>query len=787
MQRTRAITVTVIVTGAMATIAGGVPARAAGDATAPRELAQDRGEVFALPGVEIIGVSPVLGTGIAKDKVPANVQTVTPQEMREKTPLSLGDALNSEIGSVTINEVQNNPFQPDVQFRGFTASPLLGTPQGIAVYQNGSRINEAFGDVVQWDTIPQFAIGAVEIIPGSNPVYGLNALGGALALQMKNGFTFEGTEMEAYGGSFGRYQVTGQTGLKSGNFAFYGGVTGFAEDGWRQHSPSDVQQVYADGRWRGESGELGVNLLYSNSDLIGNGLSPVELLAADRSAIFTFPDQTKNEVLGIASQGDAALTDTVSLQGNAYYRHLRRDTLNGDQSEFEDCTGIGGPPGTLCEDAGTPDEEQIEDLSGNPIPTAVGGDGVLNGTGTSTDMAGGALQTTVEERLFGLENHLVAGVSVDFGFVSFNSQSEVGMLTEERGVAGSGIFVGGDEFNTRLDATNRYLGVYVSDTLSLTDALSATFAGRFNHAEIELEDRLGTELTGDHSFDRFNPALGLAYKLNPDITLFGGYSESNRAPTAVELSCADPDRPCRLPNAFVSDPPLKQVVSRSVELGARGRVADLGDMAPINWSLAAFGSRNFDDIIFVSAGPTIGSGFFQNAGITQRLGVEAGVNGKVGDVRWYVDYAFVNATFESNLSIASPNHPLAVDGEIPVRPGDRIPGIPQHTAKLGLGYDVTPEWSVLVESIIAGDQFARGDEANLLDPVDGYAIVNLHSAYRIGDHVELFVKVNNLFDTDYETFGTLGDPTEVFPAFSDPRFLSPGAPIGAWAGLRVRI
>lgn len=758
----------------------------AGAAEPQAKQAVEPAPVFTVPTVEIIGTTPVQGVGIDKNKVPANVQTIDQQQLLERNPLNLSDVLNSGIGSATVNNVQNNPFQPDVQIRGFTAGPLLGTPQGIAVYQNGVRVNEPFGDVVQWDTVPEFAIESVELIPGSNPVYGLNALGGALAIGMKNGFTFQGTEMEAYGGSFGRWQATGQTGQQIGDFAFYGGVTGFDESGWRDHSPSDVQQVYADGRWRGDMTEAGVNFLYSHSNLIGNGPAPIELQDMDRAAVFTFPDITKNEVFGMSADGNHAFTDTVSVQGVGYYRHLLRNTVNGDDSDFEDCTEVGNI-GFLCEDPG-PGEEVVEDVFGNPIPVAAIGSGLLNTSKTVTNVFGGAAQVTVDEPVDGMDNHFVAGVSIDAGFSSFDNGSETGFLNSARGVTPTGILVGGTEFNTDLNTESWYYGVYFADTLSVTQDLAVTFAGRYNIAEVSLDDQFGTELDGDHSFSRFNPALGAAYNVTDNVNIYGGYSESNRAPTPVELSCADPDEPCRVPNAFVSDPPLKQVVSRSVELGARGSLPDVDGITSLKWSAAAFGSRNYDDIIFVSAGPTVGSGFFQNAGITQRLGTEVGLRGTAGFLRWYLNYAFVNATFESHLTISSPNNPAAdANGEIMVEPGDRIPGIPQHTAKIGAGTDITDDWSVSLETLLQSDQYYRGDEANLLDTVSGFAVVNLYSTYRITDWMEAFVEVNNLFDNDYETFGVLGDPTDVFPAFTGTQFVSPGAPIGAWAGLRINV
>jgi outer membrane receptor protein involved in Fe transport len=772
---------------AVMTGAAGPAAAADPDQPAPATGAEP-GTVFTLPQVEIVGTTPVMGVGVEKEKVPANVQTIGKTQLERPGAATLGDILNSAVGSVSVNQVTVNPFQPDVNFRGFTASALLGVPQGIAIYQNGVRVNEPFGDTVQWDVIPDFAIQSAQVIPGSNPVYGLNALGGAIALQMKNGFDFQGAEAEAYGGSFARKQGTFEYGARSGDLAAYIGGTGFDEDGWRDASPSTVGQMFGDLRYRGEDAELGVSFGYADTNLHGVQPSPVELLAQDRAAFFTAPDYTQNKLVHLSADGNYFVNDYISVQGNVYLRRLITKGLNSNQADFADCTGLGGPPGTLCSDAGTPAETQITDVFGNPIPTSAGGSGV-NVTSTADTLAtGGSLQTTVTKDLLSLKNQLVAGASIDTGRVNYRNEGNIGFLDANRVVQPVGIYVGGDEFNTKLDTSTKYFGLYFSDNLSLTDALGMQVSGRYNHARIKLMDRFGTDLNGEHSFDRFNPALGFTYKLTDEASAYVNYSEANRAPTAVELSCADPTKPCRVPNAFLADPALGQVVARSVEGGFRGRFTALDGEAPVNWSVSGFGTRNFNDIIFVSTGAGTGGGFFQNAGITQRLGLEANLNGTIGQLGWYVNYSYTEATFRSHLTVASPFNPMAdANGDIHVQPGDRIPGIPLHSAKVGVRYDVTKNWDIALESIISSSQYLRGDEANLLDPVSGYAIFNLYSSYRLGKNVEAFVRVNNLFDTNYETFGTLGDPSEVLPGLTNPRFLSPGAPIGAWAGLRVKL
>ncbi|MGH7351823.1 MAG: TonB-dependent receptor domain-containing protein, partial [Candidatus Methylomirabilales bacterium] len=397
-----------------------------------------------------------------------------------------------------------------------------------------------------------------------------------------------------------------------------------------------------------------------------------------------------------------------------------------------------------------------------------------------------------------MRNHFVLGIAVDASWVDFRNRSEVGALTPNRTVMGSGFFVAGDQFNTDVDVQNFFFGVYFSNTLSITDDLAVTLAGRFNHANIEIDDNLGTELTGDHTFNRFNPAVGVAYQLGQNTTAYANYSESNRAPSAAELGCSDPAEPCRFPTAFLADPPLKDVVTRSVEAGLRGRFTPEGDDLQINWSVAGFASRNFDDIIFVGTGTPIGAGFFQNVGRTQRVGMEAGLNGRYRPLTWYANYSFVDSTFQSSFPVFSPGHPLAdPDGLIQVRKGNRIPGIPQHSAKIGVGINITDAWFLGVEALINSDQFLRGDESNQLSTVDGYAIVNLHTSYRVvqfgnpGKKLEAFLRVNNLFNADYETFGIVGgSPEEVLEVsgltgLTNPIFLSPGAPIGVFGGLQL--
>ena len=773
--------------------------------------------------VDVIGIAPAPGSNLDRDRVPATVAVVTAAEMEDRQAASLAEALNEQLGSVTLAGATTNLFQPTLRFRGFTASPLLGLPQGIAVYQNGARINEPFGDTVQFDLIPQFAVNRLQLSAGAEPTYGLNALGGAMVLDLKNGFDNTGFRGEFSGGSFERYTATAEWGANRGPWAVYFGATRFDEDGWRKAQLSEVTRAVADVAYRDETIDAGVTFTYADSSINGNAPAPVELLDVDRSAVFTYPDITENRLGFVQGRFDAAVSPAWSVQVTGYYRDLDRKTLNGDEAEFEPCDDDflppGAPLGTLCfgedddDDGDFDDDDDIthdndEDEEAQPLVDVnsgrfiteedAEGNAAYNRTTTRSKGYGATLQATAATTHgAGRENVLVAGVSVDLADVGFTSTSEVGTLTSDRTVTGSGLLAGiygeapDDLFNTGLDTANSAIGLYFSDTFSVTGQTHLTVSGRFNHARIEIADRLGTSLDGEHSFSRFNVGAGAVHQFSDAVSIFGRYAESNRAPTAAELSCADPAEPCRVPNAFISDPPLEQAVARSVEGGLRGRVVDASRWR-LNWSVAVYHTAIADDILFVASPELIGTGYFQNAGDTRRVGLDAELNGQVDRLGWYASYGLVDATFQSPLELPGDEevNDAATDGGfVAVEPGDRMPGIPRHSFKAGIRYALTDAWDVMLETVTASSRIFLGDEGNDQAVLAGYGIANLRSVYRAGEHLELFLRVDNLFDKHYATFGALAE-LEVFlsevPNASDPRFVSPGIPRSAFGGVRVR-
>ncbi len=730
--------------------------------------------------VDVVGVTPIHGLGVSRDKVPANVQTATAVDIARMPGAQVSDVLARGFGSVTFNEVQASPFQPDIQFRGFAASPLLGLPQGIAVYQDGARVNEPFGDTVNWDLLPTGAIASISLMPGSSPLFGLNALGGALSVQTKTGATHPGHAASLFGGSFGRVWTDLQSGGRLGGsrrFSYFAAGRVLAEEGWRDFSESRIRQFFGNVEWRGDATTVGASVTAGANRLIGNGPAPVQLLDEDRAAIFTHPDETKTGVGLFALTARHTVRPDFSLDLVASYRPATIRTLNGDDTPYEPCDDDDVAHLLCVED----DDDPIHDQFGQVVPVPADAyDGTNNTSSTRTRGWGSGLQATLTRPVGARANSLIAGGSFDGAGSRYESDTELARLTDTRGTSGVGLF--DQDASVRLETTVRHAGAYLADFFSLTPRLTLSGSARLGHSTIQLRDQVGDDLNGDHTFTRLNPAAGLTFQLPRAATVYGGYSVSSRVPTPSELSCADPDDPCRLPNAFVADPPLEQVVARTWEGGVRGRGARA------SWNGSVFHTRSSDDILFISSGALTNQGHFENVGDTLRRGLELGASGQWSPrLGWTVAYTYLRATFETPLTLSSPNHPDEEDGEIAVAAGSALPGVPRHSVKGGLFF-ADERWSFAASLLGSSSQYLRGDEANLLSPVDGFATADLSMGYAFNRRLRLSARVTNLFDTGFESFGLLGEPDEVLgDDYDDPRFLSPGAPRAAWVGIELTL
>ncbi|HEX5279701.1 MAG TPA: TonB-dependent receptor [Micropepsaceae bacterium] len=746
--------------------------------------------------VTVIATSPLPGTGIDVDRLPNVTETVSGADLQREGIANTAGTLNEELGDININDNLDDPYQPDILFRGFEASPVLGTPAGLAVYQNGVRINEGFGDTLNWDLIPDPAVDRIDLV-SANPVYGLNALGGAVIVTMKNGFSFAGVQADASGGSWGQRQGSVQFGANDGTFGIYVAARALNEDGWRRFSPDSLRQIYSDLAYR--SGGLVADLSFTAADnhLSGESATPVQELAVGRSLTFTSPQSTINRLQFVALNANYDAGGAWSVQGNAYYRVFHQSVTNGNTTNYTACA-LPQFAGLLCQgDATTP----LADQSGAAIPDLSQAGAVPIGEvdfeNVTTKSLGGTIQFADAGALIGHDNQLTFGASLDSNAVRFGSSAELGTINPELVVDHTGIFVAtpeGTPFTATpvgLNAASNYYGLYVTDTFNVSEDFAVTASGRYNIADIDLTDLRGSALTGKSRYSRFNPAIGFAWKVTGALTAFGGYSEGNRAPTPAEIECSSPTAPCLLPSSLSSDPPnLRQVVSRTYEAGLRGRLAaDDFSGGVVTWNASLFRTDVDDDIYGVAT--SLSTGYFQNIGGTRREGGEIGLNYRNDRLHAYADYSYVAATFRAAFLLPSPLNPGAdANGDIQVRSGDMLPGIPAHRVKLGADYIVTENWAIGATVTFESSQYFRGDESNQMKPLPGFAVLGLHTTYALTDWLSVFANIANATDARYATFGVLGDPTGIgAPGVRVPvdyRFESPATPFSLFAGLRVR-
>ncbi|HEY1613776.1 MAG TPA: TonB-dependent receptor [Rhizomicrobium sp.] len=747
--------------------------------------------------VVVTANAPLPGSGIDADKIAGEIETLSVGDVtRDRQTDVLPNAVATQLSSVSVNDEQGSQFQPDFVYRGFEASPISGVAEGVAVYQDGVRLNESFGDNVNWDLIPEFAVDTFTL-QSNNPVFGLNTLGGAVTLAMKSGLTFDGTEAELSGGSFGDLTGNAEFGARLGKFALYAGIGGLTDDGFRYHSKTSLRQGYGDLAY--EDGPLTLHLSASGaSNQIGAvGPTPVEMLAADPRSVFTYPQAMKNDMALTQFRGTWNQGDALTFSFSAYWRHFHQDLVDGNTTDVDTCENNAA---WFC--LGGNDDypnDVLFDESGKPVPTSVLPAGATPGetdfSRTDTNTFGGATQFAWTAPLAGHGNNLVVGGSLDRGETDYSAYGEFGTLLASLEVAGSGVII--DEAQNpdasppietpvHVSGRNTYGGLYAIDVFDITPALSWTLSGRLNTAAITLTDLRGSTLNGSHDFSRFNPGTGLAYKITPGMTAYAGYSESNRAPTAGELSCADPASPCLLDAFLVSDPPLKQVTSRTYELGLRGHFTLPQMDGQFGWNVSAYRTDAANDILLLATDIN-GFGYFSNAGITQHQGVDAHLGYRNERWKFTANYSYLDATFQNALTLSSNSPAADADGLIHVQPGDRIPLNPTHRLTLSGDFAATPAWSVGADLRLQSSAFLVGDESNQEPTLPGFATVNLRSAYAIDDRFTLFGEIQNLLDTRYYTYGAFTELDGLPPNFNltNPRTYSPAPGRLVFAGLRA--
>ena len=795
----------ILLWGGISLIAIAVPARA-------QQLAASQ----ATEHVVVYGTLPDSDIGLALDKVPGTLQSFSADRIGAQHGATVLDALGTQAAGVSVTDVQGNAMFQDLRFHGFQASPLQGTPQGIAVYQNGVRLNEAFGDTVNWDAVPQVAIDRMDVW-SSNPVFGLNALGGSVNMLMKNGFTWQGAEASLQGGSYGHGMGSAQWGVEDGNFSFYGAAEGVTDAGWRLHSQSNLARFYGDAGWRFGESELHLVASGAATSLGVVGPTPIGLIQRNAKSVYTFPQTTRNSIGSLALNGKTRLDENWQLEGSVYVRALKQRHVDGNDADFERCSNSSSFATKLClEDDGFTrpvpftgaaalnfrNQFAILDQAGASIPFTAGTIyGTVDRTFTDSTTTGTTLQVTGNAPLLGLANYFTAGVSFDGSGIGFRSISILGRIFPDFRVAVDPVLVGSGNIihangnigyaPVTLGATTNYYGFYAVDALDLTDAFTLTLGLRVNAADIVTRDRSGAaaELNGVHGYGHVNPLAGLTYKISDGISLFGGYSQANRAPTPLELDCASPTLPCLLEGSLVADPPLAQVVSQTYTAGLRGQAA-LGD-GKLEWSASLFRTDNDNDIVAL-ASTIAGRGYFTNVPATQRQGVDLTAHYTTLGWSAYATYSYLDATYQFSGTLASPNNPSAnAAGNVSVTPGRRMPLNPANTLRAGGDVDILDGVSIGGELAFTGSQYFDGDPSNLNAKLPSTVVVNLRAAWQFDENWQLFGLVNNVFDNRDALYGSYFDPSGtaglVTPALTDPRTLTLRQPVSFQLGLKVAL
>jgi len=766
--------------------------------------------------VVVYGTLPGSDIGLSPDKVPGALQSFDAEQLTAQHGGSLLSALGSQTAGIHLSDIQGNGLLQNLRFHGFDASPLQGTPQGLAVYQNGIRLNEAFGDTVNWDAIPENAIARMDVW-SSNPVFGLNALGGAVNMVMKNGFTWQGAEASLQGGSYGHGMAGGQWGREDGAFSFYGAAEGITHAGWRFHSQSNLARLYTDAGWRFGDSEIHLVASGAATSLGVVGPTPFDLIQRSSKSVYTLPQTTRNMFGSLALNGQTRLNENWHLEASAYMRALKQRHVDGNGGNFERCSNSSSFAGRLClEDDGFPrpapftgtvaltfrNQFAILDQNNASIAFTPGAfTGTVDRTVTDSTTHGATLQVTGDAPLLGFGNYFTAGFSIDASAIGFGSTSTLArvfsnlLVSVDPTLAGSGniIHANGDIgfAPVNLGATTNYYGLYAVDALDVTEALTVTVGLRVNAADIVTRDRSGiaVELNGSHGYGHVNPLAGLAYKISDTISLFGGYSQANRAPTPLELDCADPDRPCLLEGSLVADPPLQQVVSHNYQAGVRGQI-DLGD-GKLDWNASLFRTDSDNDIVAL-ASAIAGRGYFANVPSTQRQGLDLSARYATQGWSLYANYSYLEASYQFAGTLASPNNPGAdSDGNVTVTPGRHIPLNPADNLRAGGDVQLTDGISLGAELAFTGSQYFDGDPSNLNAKLPSTVVMNLRGAWRIAPAWQLFATVDNLFDNRDALYGAYFDPSDtqglVSPALTDPRTLTLRQPISFQLGLRLRL
>ncbi|WP_232491570.1 TonB-dependent receptor [Novosphingobium kaempferiae] len=708
---------------------------------------------------------------------------VDPQALDIAGKRDLARALERTVPGLTLAESTGNPWQAALTWRGFSASALQGAEQGLAVYLDGVRFNQPFGDVVLLDVVPEAALRGAQLNE-ANPVLGRNALAGSLLLTTHDGTSLSGLRLQGDLDTVG--SVGGSVSLGLGDKADNLLVVAEArhDDGWRVASPSTLKRLFAKGLHDAGTWGLELQALAADTDLTGNGVAPVELLDADWNAVFTTPDVTHTRFARLVAAPWIAAGDTGRVELRAHWQTLTRRSANGDLADFGACEDDAA---NLC--LGDDDEFE-EPLLANGAPVvidpAVDDYAVFNRGRERTRSGGAMLQWLDERETQNGTRRFAVGASWERARTRFVATTELGELEEDRSVKGLGLLLTSEDGGiTPVDVVTRMtdLALFASAEVPLTPALTVEAGARWSRTRVTLDDRLGDALDGSHKFSRLNPSIEFDYALTPQIHATAGFALTSRNPTPAELSCADPESPCTLANFFIADPPLKAMTAQNWHAGISGNSGGLA------WRINGWRSDTKNDIRMI-ASEVRGRAYFANLGESRRQGIEASADWQRGGWRLSASYALTDAKFREDFEVSSPSNPEAdEDGLVAVARGDRLPGVPRHSVNLYAGR-AGKGWELGLAMRARSGQVLLGDEGNDNARTPAYAVFDAMGRVEVFPGVELAAELRNLFDRRYVTMGTFSEIDEIdlveAPGAENPRAYAPGAPRRLTVSVRAR-
>lgn len=711
--------------------------------------AQPGDVVHMLDQVQVLGQTPLPGLVQQRDRYPGNVQLADDGAIERAKTANLPEFMSRQLTGVTVNEVQGSPFQVDVNYRGHRLSPTLGTPQGLSAYLDGVRINEPFGDVMNWDLLPEAAIASVALIPGSNPLFGLNTLGGALVLSTKSGRTHAGTEADISIGSFGRRRLDFGHGVQwADGWHGYLATTLFGERGWREESPGRLGNLFAKVGREHAGTEWSLSWLAARSRLTGNGPLSQSLDDIDPRSGYTFHDTTRNRASLLNFSASHMLDSGDKLAGLVWHRSGRREGSNGDvNGDWTDwlagCEGAGGT--RACSDPAD--------------PAYVSRTAVVNQSAARQSASGAGLQWT---RKAG-RHQFAVGADASASRIGYEQFTQEGAFDAGRVAVADPLapLVQAVALVGRSDQAS----LFATDIVSLGTRTQLTFSARWNRTQVA-NTLTANGSTGRESFSyhKLNPAVGATHAFSDAFNVFANLSQGTRVPTALELGCADPARPCVLPAGLQSDPYLRQVVARTAEAGFRAKPDPR-----LQLSASLFHTVNQDDIVFVRSGVSQ-AGYFSNVGKTLRQGLELAARWRQPGWQWRADYSWLQATYRGEGTLPGPLS--TPDRPNRFGPGTPIAGLPRQVLKLGADWQALPALTLGADWMAAGSQMVAGNEGGSrpeLGKLAGYALLDARVVWQVASRWQAYLRIGNLLDRRYASFAT--GNRDLFPG---GRALQPG-------------